>query len=244
MLNAIWVNAKDLQIGDRIRGSRNNFLEVANVQEITFEEKQDFYELSLKDNYTFYLIDSAGHYVLTHNIGLLSTIGIGALIGGIFGGVYVAWQSHKKGILSKEVLFKGVIYGAAVGVATALIIYGVVYLYMNIVPINKFSISSSKFVSFLSENRSTNELVSIFKNYGPQIYNNLDKYPKKTVELLNGIREGFAYLSRGIDVAVMNIPTIDLGVEAGKDIIDKYIVNDIYEAENKQIDFVGIDDGL
>ena len=101
--NARFVKAKDLIVGDKIRGSQYNELEVTKIEYVKLNKRINFYELSLDEHHTFYVIDSAGHYILTHNICFWTAVGIGALIGGISGAYYVAWKSHKKGVFSVSI---------------------------------------------------------------------------------------------------------------------------------------------
>ena len=67
LLEVVWVDARNLQVGDRIQGGQGSSLTVTSVKEIEFDHKQNFYKLSLKHHHTFYLVDSGGNCILTHN---------------------------------------------------------------------------------------------------------------------------------------------------------------------------------
>ena len=87
LLRALWVKAKDLKVGDKLEGLHDQTLIVTRVEPIKFKQNIDFYELSLKHHHTFYLIDTAGNHILTHNILPGSDIGVMIMINS---GKYIA----------------------------------------------------------------------------------------------------------------------------------------------------------
>lgn len=129
IIDEIWIKAKDLEVGDRIRGSQYKELEITMVEYVKFKKKTDFYELSLNEHHTFYVVDSAGHYVLTHNLGFCAAVGIGILIGAVLGGGYAAWESHRNGVLSAKTVIAGVVRGGIIGGISAAAIYGGIALW-------------------------------------------------------------------------------------------------------------------
>ncbi len=232
LFNAVWVDAKNLEVGDEIRGSQNNSLKVTKIEPIELDENVDFCELSLKSNHTFYLIDTAGHYVLTHNIGFLAFVCIGALIGGVAGGGYAAWSSHKKGILSKKTIIRGALIGVVVGAATAAIIYGLVMLRLEF-----FSNGNSSIVNFLSKHQSIKDFIEIVE----KIYSNIGNYPDHVVKLLNQLREGFTQLCKGVEILAVSTPIGVAGIGAEKYEIDGF-VEKTFIRETEDTNFVGMDD--
>ena len=126
----LWINAENLEKGLRLRGYNNTSLVVRDVKRINLKENVDFYEMTLNHSHTFYLVDSNGNRILTHNLfGLddLIIIGIGCLIGGLIGGGFAAYKSYKKNILSAKTVGKGVLVGALIGGAgTTIAYYGII----------------------------------------------------------------------------------------------------------------------
>jgi hypothetical protein len=126
LLNALWVKAEDLKVGDKLIGKNGKSLYVTRVELVELNEKLDSYEISLKHHHLYYLVDTAGNHVLTHNIGVaVVCMIIGGLSCAIGGGAYGNKQAHKKSKrvggptkkeVAKEVLIDGAI-GAVIGVA-------------------------------------------------------------------------------------------------------------------------------
>ncbi|MBD3272919.1 hypothetical protein GF385_01020 [Candidatus Dependentiae bacterium] len=203
LLNAIWVSAKNLKVGDKIRGSQYNELEVTKVEYVKFDKKIDFYELSLDKLHTFYVIDSAGHYVLTHNLGFWAAVGIGALIGGIIGGGYAAWISHRNGVLSARTVLMGVVIGGLIGGISAAAVYGGVSLWAKYGPtiIGKIS-------EFIAEHERVKDAVIYFKKHREAIitaFNAAIVFGKKNIREF--VEETFRRQAEDIDFS-----EIDLGL--------------------------------
>ena len=68
LLRVIWVKAKDLKKGDKLLGLNNDVVTVIKVKTIELEESIDSYDLSLTWPHTFFVVDSSGNSLLTHNI--------------------------------------------------------------------------------------------------------------------------------------------------------------------------------
>lgn len=149
LLNVIWVKAKDLRVGDKLKGNYGIVLTVTNVKNIELNKKMDFYELSLKRHYTFYLIDSSGNSVLTHNMCFIAAFVLwtagGSAISGLLGGGYAAVKSHYNGGITKEKVFTGVKIGAAIGAG----IGGAIAIGIALTPW-----VSAKVISFLAKHKS------------------------------------------------------------------------------------------
>ena len=64
----VWLEAEDLEPNMLVLGYNNKKFRVRDVQAIEFENSIDLYEISLNPNNTFYLIDSNGNRILTHNV--------------------------------------------------------------------------------------------------------------------------------------------------------------------------------
>ncbi|KKP23791.1 MAG: hypothetical protein SZ59_C0003G0015 [candidate division TM6 bacterium GW2011_GWF2_28_16] len=131
LLNAIWVKAEDLKVGDMLVGKDGQTLRVTEVKPFEFKEKQDFYEISLKHHHMYYLLDTAGNHVLTHNIEpftICALIVAGCSAIGVVGGVVYAYKRSRRegGPTKKEVatrMFWGSVIGAAVGVGVCFCVY-------------------------------------------------------------------------------------------------------------------------
>ncbi len=235
-LNAIWASAGDLKVGDRIRGSQYNELEVVKAERVEFNSKVDLVELSLKEHHTFYLIDSEGHYVLTHNIGVLTCIWIGALIGGIAGGGYAAWKSHKKGILSVKTVAKATLVGVLVGGFLGFAIHASV-LYR----LDNFSHESSVLVKKISEHVPLDKFMEIIKPILNSLSEYKEKLPEPIIKFLKKIKDYITTLSEDIDVAGIVFGQSFYACKKGGMLVDK-IVDDAYDYEYKQVDWSHVDD--
>ncbi len=134
-----WVDAKNLRKGLVLRGYGKKNLVVKDIEHINLQTGTDLYEISLNNPNTFYLVDSNGNRILTHNIfGVddLMILGtgflIGAVIGGTIGGSYAAYKAYSKGVLSTKTVAEGVLVGALVGgAATAITYYGIYLGYLH-----------------------------------------------------------------------------------------------------------------
>ena len=148
----VWIDAKGLNVSDQIKGYQNTKLTVTNIEHVKFKKKLDFYEISLKRLHLFYLIDSGGNRILTHNAfssSALIVIGLSTLVGAIFGSSIVAYKSHKNDVLSAKTVAKGALMGAAIGgVTSAAVFYGII-AYIKYVPLilNKVNIFLENFSS-------------------------------------------------------------------------------------------------
>ena len=75
-----WTEAHALELESFILGYENKIFKITGVQKIDLGCNTDLYEMSLNPNETFYVLDSNGNPILTHNvIGILGWILIGAL---------------------------------------------------------------------------------------------------------------------------------------------------------------------
>ena len=234
IINEIWVKAKDIEVGDRIRGSQYNELEVTKVEYVKFNKRINFYELSLDEHHTFYVIDSAGHYILTHNIGFLAVVGIGALIGGISVGSYVAWKSHKKGVFSKKAVLIGFVFGAVIGAATAAVAYGCVSLYLT-----SFSNSSSHLAFYVA--RRSPKFVNATKGFFQEVCSKHQCFTKESFEVLNKLKDAFILVNKTIGGCVVACPIIGAGGGLGKFTSD-FIVKKAEIIENEDVHFCKFDE--
>lgn len=126
-----WVDAKDLKKGFWLTGYDNTNFMVKDIEYVKFKNSVDSYEISLNYNHTFYLVDSNGNRILTHNIFGVDdfiVIGVGVLIGAIVGGCITIYKCYKKRTMSKKTVAKGVLVGALIGgAATAVTYYGIYF---------------------------------------------------------------------------------------------------------------------
>ncbi len=127
LLRVIWVKAKDLKKGDKLLGLNNDVVTVIKVKTIELEESIDSYDLSLTWPHTFFVVDSSGNSLLTHNIiatsTILWTIGICAGVGAIVG--IKAVVNHTRGKISAKAILSGAIVGGIIGGGAAA---GYIYL--------------------------------------------------------------------------------------------------------------------
>lgn len=127
-LPSLWLKAVDLKKDLQIRGYNENFT-IDNVQQVDLNWQTDLYELSLEHNHTFYIADTNGNYILTHNIICTLIIGtcigavIGAVIGGTAGGTIAAYNAYGYDTMSTKIIVKGVVVGAIIGGAAGCTIY-------------------------------------------------------------------------------------------------------------------------
>ena len=126
----MWVEAQRLEPGMFILGYNNTKFKVRDVQEIEFKSNTDSYEISLSQYNTFYIIDSNGNPILTHNVlGLLGWIIIGALIGGVFGAGISIYKAYARNVsISASSVLKGFLIGAVTGAVAAAVTYYGIYL--------------------------------------------------------------------------------------------------------------------
>ena len=147
LLKVAWVKASDLNVGDKLKGRHGETLFVKTVKEIKFDKQMDFYELSLKRHHTFYLVDTAGNYILTHNFGPITTcVLVGAAILGAIGttaGIIHGYCSAKNssmtegGPTKKEIARKVLIHGAvggAIGAVAGAVIGLCYYASAGVIP--------------------------------------------------------------------------------------------------------------
>lgn len=183
-----WIEAKDLEIGNLLMGYRGTNLSVIDIRCKKLRNDTDSYDMSLKTDHTFYIKDSRGNLVLTHNIfGIddLVIIGIGTLAGSLIGGAITSYKAHNKGVLSTGVVIKGVLVGAAIGgVTTAVTYYGVIvgreYLPVIIDNVEEFA------VTFSEEIRKTIEAVRNHKGVAYFVYTTIPT--AATAALTFGVR--------------------------------------------------------
>ncbi len=131
LCNAVWVKAEDLKVGDELVGKDGQTLRVTKFKPFEFKEKQNFYEISLKDHHMYYLLDTAGNHILTHNIEpftICALIVAGcSLVGGGCGVAYKYMRSRREnGPTKKEIaigMFWGCLIGAVVGAVISVYIY-------------------------------------------------------------------------------------------------------------------------
>ncbi|MFH1461395.1 MAG: hypothetical protein ABIF12_00395 [bacterium] len=121
LLNALWVKAEDLKEGDKLVGKNGQTLYVTRVEPFEFKEEQDFYDISLKHHHLYYLVDTAGNHILTHNldpftIGVLIIAGC-SLVGAIGTGFYKYKTSKRDGGATKKEIMTSALIGGGVGAA-------------------------------------------------------------------------------------------------------------------------------
>jgi hypothetical protein len=127
LLNALWVKAEDLKVGDKLIGKNGKSLYVTRVELVELNEKLDSYEISLKHHHLYYLVDTAGNHVLTHNfiVSILLSVAIGFASGGAgtAGGLLVYKKLKGEVVTNGELAdaaLKGAYVGAAIGVFVAI----------------------------------------------------------------------------------------------------------------------------
>ncbi len=125
LLRVIWVDAKNIRQGDELLGLNNSTVTVKNVRIIELSEPIDLYDISIGWPHTFFIVDSAGNSLLTHNIIIPVAVWIigGAILGGaVAGAASVAYYTRGK-ISAKAVLSGAVVGGIVGGTIAAGIIY-------------------------------------------------------------------------------------------------------------------------
>ena len=131
LCNAIWVKAEDLKVGDELVGKDGQTLRVTKFKPFEFKEKQNFYEISLKDHHMYYLLDTAGNHILTHNIEpftLYALIVVGcSLFGGGCGVAYKYIRSRRESGPTKKEIAQGIFVGCCIGAAVGLCISYSIY---------------------------------------------------------------------------------------------------------------------
>ncbi len=132
-----WVEAERLKDGLRLCGYGDKSLRVKDVQRIKLEQKNDLYEISLDNPHTFYLADSNGNRILTHNIlGLFGWFVLGgAVVGALCGGGYAAYKAYKKDVVSAGTIAKGAVIGAFFGASAVAITYAGIYFGAKYLPV-------------------------------------------------------------------------------------------------------------
>jgi hypothetical protein len=106
----MWMEAQSLKPDMIILGYHNKKFRIRDIQTIELEAKTDLYEISLSQHDTFYIIDSNGNPILTHNLfGLLGWMVIGgALAGGMLGAGIMIYKSYAQNVkISKSSIAKG-----------------------------------------------------------------------------------------------------------------------------------------
>ncbi len=127
MLRVVWISAKDLKVGMELLGINATKLTVTNVEFIEPDEDAFLYDISIGHPHTFFLADSSGNVLLTHNIIALPTalwiIGICSSIGAIIGVRTVIKKTRGKA--SKKAILSGALVGGIIagGVATGVIYF-------------------------------------------------------------------------------------------------------------------------
>ncbi len=125
--NATWADAKDLMSGDYLRGYGDSSFCVFDIDYKQLKKNVDSYDLSLQTDHTFYIKDSNGNLVLTHNLfGVDDLVIIGGfcVIGALIGGGLTAYKTYSNGVFSKGAVVKGAVIGLVIGgVSSAAFIY-------------------------------------------------------------------------------------------------------------------------
>jgi hypothetical protein len=151
----IWLEAELLEHGMMLLGYNNEKFKIVDVQKIYLEKNTDLYELSLNPTNTFYLVDSNGNLLLTHNIswliGFIIAIVSGTVVGGGIGAGLMIYKSYARNVkISTSTVMKGFLIGAATGAITAAVTYGGIY-----VGIEYFPALLSKLSTFLGCTQKT-----------------------------------------------------------------------------------------
>lgn len=227
-----WIGAESLEENMLLLGNNNAKLKIRDIQNVMLENSTDLYEISLNPNNTFYLVDSNGNLILTHNFGwlillkgILIAAGIGGIIGGGIGAGIVIYKSYaKEEKISASTVVKGVIVGAATGAAVAAVTYAGVYVALEYFPIflsklSTFLGGSEKAALALKTFASNNLVKAVF--IGTTIKEDGISYAKTTCNLIDENVEKFVLEAEKREKAAINFSGIHIDEKADKDFLNQ-----------------------
>jgi len=224
-----WIDAAYLQQNMFLFGYNNEKFKVKDIQDVEFPGSIDLYEISVGRSSTFYLLDSNGNRLLTHNvIGIVGVLIIGAVVGAVVGGSLVVYKSYVKKIkVSSSTVLKGCLVGAVSGAALAAVTYYGICLGVKYAP----SFVDKIFASSGAAAKTKVALNGVVKSAAVE---------KKILQALAVL----AKLKKTIFIGVVATEAVSHSAKSSYGFIDQKIEDLVVETERREgedVDFFGAD---